>query len=199
MKIGCTQPRRVAAMSVAARVAEEMSVKLGNEVSPEVRAWTQVQTVPVTFYLVSSCRWGTASASRTALLNAPCWSTWRTGCCSESSWLNPTWPATGRGDDYLQNKDLKPGEYSQNLHSPPDGHFISCTISCRGTKSVKNEILSLSFEPDVSIYVSWSDLFFLWPGCSSGSMSFRTGFLGSRCSIFLELCFTEVCFTSGDF
>jgi len=31
-KIGCTQPRRVAAMSVAARVAEEMSVKLGNEV-----------------------------------------------------------------------------------------------------------------------------------------------------------------------
>ena len=33
MKIGCTQPRRVAAMSVAARVAEEMSFKLGNEVS----------------------------------------------------------------------------------------------------------------------------------------------------------------------
>lgn len=31
-KIGCTQPRRVAAMSVAARVAEEMSIKLGNEV-----------------------------------------------------------------------------------------------------------------------------------------------------------------------
>lgn len=32
MKIGCTQPRRVAAMSVAARVAQEMNVKLGNEV-----------------------------------------------------------------------------------------------------------------------------------------------------------------------
>jgi hypothetical protein len=31
-KIGCTQPRRVAAMSVAARVAHEMGVKLGNEV-----------------------------------------------------------------------------------------------------------------------------------------------------------------------
>ncbi|KAE8737609.1 hypothetical protein FOCC_FOCC016929, partial [Frankliniella occidentalis] len=30
-KIGCTQPRRVAAMSVSARVAVEMSVKLGNE------------------------------------------------------------------------------------------------------------------------------------------------------------------------
>lgn len=36
MKIGCTQPRRVAAMSVAARVAQEMSVKLGNEVSSGV-------------------------------------------------------------------------------------------------------------------------------------------------------------------
>ena len=32
MKIGCTQPRRVAAMSVAARVSAEMGVKLGNEV-----------------------------------------------------------------------------------------------------------------------------------------------------------------------
>lgn len=28
-KIGCTQPRRVAAMSVAKRVCEEMNVKLG--------------------------------------------------------------------------------------------------------------------------------------------------------------------------
>ena len=28
-KIGCTQPRRVAAMSVAKRVCEQMSVKLG--------------------------------------------------------------------------------------------------------------------------------------------------------------------------
>lgn len=32
MKVGCTQPRRVAAMSVATRVAEEMDVKLGIEV-----------------------------------------------------------------------------------------------------------------------------------------------------------------------
>ena len=30
--IGCTQPRRVAAMSVAARVADEMNVVLGQEV-----------------------------------------------------------------------------------------------------------------------------------------------------------------------
>lgn len=36
-KIGCTQPRRVAAMSVAARVAEEMSVKLGEEVGYSIR------------------------------------------------------------------------------------------------------------------------------------------------------------------
>ncbi|XP_022327385.2 pre-mRNA-splicing factor ATP-dependent RNA helicase DHX16-like [Crassostrea virginica] len=37
MKIGCTQPRRVAAMSVAARVAEEMGFKLGNEVGYSIR------------------------------------------------------------------------------------------------------------------------------------------------------------------
>lgn len=37
MKVGCTQPRRVAAMSVAARVAEEMDVKLGNEVGYSIR------------------------------------------------------------------------------------------------------------------------------------------------------------------
>lgn len=32
--VGCTQPRRVAAMSVAKRVSEEMSSNLGEEVSP---------------------------------------------------------------------------------------------------------------------------------------------------------------------
>jgi pre-mRNA-splicing factor ATP-dependent RNA helicase DHX38/PRP16 len=31
--VGCTQPRRVAAMSVAKRVSEEMGVELGKEVS----------------------------------------------------------------------------------------------------------------------------------------------------------------------
>ncbi|KAI1284186.1 P-loop containing nucleoside triphosphate hydrolase protein [Xylaria sp. FL0933] len=35
LKVGCTQPRRVAAMSVAARVAEEMGVKVGNEFMTE--------------------------------------------------------------------------------------------------------------------------------------------------------------------
>lgn len=36
-KIGCTQPRRVAAMSVASRVAQEMGKKLGNEVGYSIR------------------------------------------------------------------------------------------------------------------------------------------------------------------
>ena len=36
-RVGCTQPRRVAAMSVAARVAEEMGVKLGAEVGYSIR------------------------------------------------------------------------------------------------------------------------------------------------------------------
>ncbi|CAM9175049.1 unnamed protein product [Chrysoparadoxa australica] len=36
-KIGCTQPRRVAAMSVAARVSQEMGVKLGDEVGYSIR------------------------------------------------------------------------------------------------------------------------------------------------------------------
>ncbi|UYV81413.1 DHX16 [Cordylochernes scorpioides] len=36
-KVGCTQPRRVAAMSVASRVAQEMGIKLGNEVGYSIR------------------------------------------------------------------------------------------------------------------------------------------------------------------
>jgi len=36
-KIGCTQPRRVAAMSVATRVAEEMTCKIGQEVGYSIR------------------------------------------------------------------------------------------------------------------------------------------------------------------
>ena len=35
--IGCTQPRRVAAMSVAKRVSEEMEVELGKEVGYAIR------------------------------------------------------------------------------------------------------------------------------------------------------------------
>lgn len=36
-KVGCTQPRRVAAMSVAARVSQEMDKKLGQEVGYSIR------------------------------------------------------------------------------------------------------------------------------------------------------------------
>lgn len=45
--VGCTQPRRVAAMSVAARVAEEMDVPLGQEVGYSIRfeACTSAKTV----------------------------------------------------------------------------------------------------------------------------------------------------------
>ena len=35
--IGCTQPRRVAAMSVAKRVSEEMDVNLGEEIGYAIR------------------------------------------------------------------------------------------------------------------------------------------------------------------
>lgn len=35
--IGCTQPRRVAAMSVAKRVSEEMDVNLGDDVGYAIR------------------------------------------------------------------------------------------------------------------------------------------------------------------
>ena len=35
--IGCTQPRRVAAMSVAKRVSEELDVPLGDEVGYAIR------------------------------------------------------------------------------------------------------------------------------------------------------------------
>ena len=37
LRVGCTQPRRVAAMSVSARVAEEIGVKLGQEVGYSIR------------------------------------------------------------------------------------------------------------------------------------------------------------------
>ncbi|CAF4347348.1 unnamed protein product, partial [Rotaria sordida] len=36
-RIGCKQPRRIAAMSVAKRVSEEMQCKLGDEVGYAIR------------------------------------------------------------------------------------------------------------------------------------------------------------------
>lgn len=41
-KIGCTQPRRVAAMSVAKRVAEEFGCRLGEEVCVCACVWLRV-------------------------------------------------------------------------------------------------------------------------------------------------------------
>lgn len=45
--IGCTQPRRVAAMSVAKRVSEEMGGNLGEEVSGRGRSCRHYPVVPV--------------------------------------------------------------------------------------------------------------------------------------------------------
>lgn len=45
--IGCTQPRRVAAMSVAKRVSEEMGGNLGEEVSGRGLSCRHYPVVPV--------------------------------------------------------------------------------------------------------------------------------------------------------
>ena len=39
--VGCTQPRRVAAMSVAKRVSEEMGIELGQEVRSRLAVMQQ--------------------------------------------------------------------------------------------------------------------------------------------------------------
>lgn len=51
MKIGCTQPRRVAAMSVAARVAQEMNVSLGQEVGYSIRFEDYTSDVTILKYM----------------------------------------------------------------------------------------------------------------------------------------------------
>ncbi|KAF3914951.1 hypothetical protein ABW20_dc0109743 [Dactylellina cionopaga] len=50
-KVGCTQPRRVAAMSVAARVADEMGVKIGKEVGYSIRFEDQTSDKTVLKYM----------------------------------------------------------------------------------------------------------------------------------------------------
>ena len=55
--IGCTQPRRVAAMSVAKRVSEEMGVHLGEEVGYAIRfedVTTEVYNNPLTISVPAS-------------------------------------------------------------------------------------------------------------------------------------------------
>lgn len=51
LKVGCTQPRRVAAMSVAARVAEEMGVRLGRECGYSIRFEDCTSDVTVLKYM----------------------------------------------------------------------------------------------------------------------------------------------------
>lgn len=50
-KVGCTQPRRVAAMSVAARVSQEMGCKIGHEVGYSIRFEDCTSDKTVNFYL----------------------------------------------------------------------------------------------------------------------------------------------------
>ena len=60
--IGCTQPRRVAAMSVAKRVSDEMGVELGEEVGYAIRfedvtssvSSIEIRTPSISRYAVSS-------------------------------------------------------------------------------------------------------------------------------------------------
>ena len=49
--VGCTQPRRVAAMSVAKRVSEEMDVSLGEQVGYAIRFEDCTSEVIVCVYL----------------------------------------------------------------------------------------------------------------------------------------------------
>ncbi len=51
--IGCTQPRRVAAMSVAKRVSEEMEYKLGEEVGYSIRFEDVTSKVRICLKLVA--------------------------------------------------------------------------------------------------------------------------------------------------
>lgn len=61
--IGCTQPRRVAAMSVAKRVSEEFGCKLGEEVGYAIRFEDVTTEVSQFWFLLKGinmevhCRW----------------------------------------------------------------------------------------------------------------------------------------------
>jgi predicted ATPase len=48
-KLGCTQPRRVAAMSIAKRVAEEQGVRLGEEVRRTAAPWPNLVAASSSF------------------------------------------------------------------------------------------------------------------------------------------------------
>lgn len=61
--IGCTQPRRVAAMSVAKRVADEMGCKLGDEVGYSIRFEDCTSVVSNLGYTVSLITFADSSCS----------------------------------------------------------------------------------------------------------------------------------------
>lgn len=73
--IGCTQPRRVAAMSVAKRVSEEFGCKLGEEVGYAIRfedVTTEVRHLSFWFFLKGTnmevqcrCKWSLAKKETT--------------------------------------------------------------------------------------------------------------------------------------
>ncbi len=63
--VACTQPRRVAAMSVARRVAEEMDVEIGQEVGYSIRfeECSSPKTVLKCVALARLCLWAALTQS----------------------------------------------------------------------------------------------------------------------------------------
>ena len=53
--VACTQPRRVAAMTVAARVAEEVGTELGQQVGYSIRFEEVCTQVALSTYLGMNC------------------------------------------------------------------------------------------------------------------------------------------------
>lgn len=70
-KIGCTQPRRVAAMSVAKRVSEEYGCRLGQEVSLSILPKNNPMKTLENTFLRSVCRLRFRSVTLFDLRTAP--------------------------------------------------------------------------------------------------------------------------------
>ena len=64
-KIGTTQPRRVAAMSVSKRVSEEVGCRIGEEVPPPSLQMQQLET-----YRTNLCKSMTRNTERSTFANA---------------------------------------------------------------------------------------------------------------------------------
>jgi hypothetical protein len=113
-KIGCTQPRRVAAMSVAARVAVEMGVKLGAETGYSIRFEDCTSDKTVVKYMTDGmllreflsepdlggyrCGGGVGGGGEDVGCGSVCgWTccTWVGGGGTQRSAASPVWPLTG--------------------------------------------------------------------------------------------------------